>query len=58
MKIKRRQKEVYLPKDKAVQLAANHNCVSREVAEKYTDSELEEVLRVLSSDIHKFKKGW
>lgn len=36
-----------VPKARAIQIAMNHNCVSREVAEKYTDSELKEVLRQL-----------
>ena len=34
-------------KVKAIEIAMNHNCVSREVAESYTDSELREVLRSL-----------
>jgi len=39
-----------LPKvsrERAITIAMNHNCVSRETAEKYTDSELKEVLRQL-----------
>lgn len=34
-------------KEKAVEIASNHNCVSMEVARNYTDSELREVLRQL-----------
>lgn len=34
-------------KERAIQIAANHNCVSVEIAQKYTDSELREVLRHL-----------
>lgn len=34
-------------KDRAIQIAANHNCVPIEVAKTYTDSELREVLRQL-----------
>lgn len=34
-------------KQKAISIAMNHNCVSREIAEKYTDSELKEVLSQL-----------
>ena len=34
-------------REKAVTIAMNHNCVTREIAEKYTDSELKEVLRQL-----------
>lgn len=34
-------------RERAIQIAMNHNIVSREIAEKYTDSELKEVLRQL-----------
>lgn len=34
-------------KERAIRIAANHNCVPLEVAKKYTDSELREVLRNL-----------
>ena len=34
-------------KEKAIWIAMNHNCVSREIAQNYTDSELKEVLRQL-----------
>lgn len=34
-------------RERAISIAANHNCVPREVAEQYTDSELKEVLRQL-----------
>ena len=34
-------------KERAIEIAMNHNCVSLEVAERYTDSELKEVLRQL-----------
>jgi hypothetical protein len=34
-------------KEKAIQIAMNHNCVSKDIAENYTDSELREVLRQL-----------
>ena len=34
-------------KEKAIQIAMNHNCISRETADKYTDSELKEVLKQL-----------
>ncbi len=34
-------------RDKAIDIAMNTNCVSREVAEQYTDSELKEVLQLL-----------
>lgn len=32
---------------RAVEIAINHNIISRSVAENYTDSELKEILRVL-----------
>jgi hypothetical protein len=34
-------------KARAIEIAMNHNCVSHETAERYTDSELKEVLRQL-----------
>lgn len=40
-------KTVKVSKQRAIQIAMNHNCVSKEVAENYTDSELREVLRQL-----------
>ena len=36
-----------ISREKAIQIAMSHNCISREMAEKYTDSELKEVLRQL-----------
>ena len=35
-------------REKAICIAMNHNIISREIAEKYTDSELKEVLRQLN----------
>jgi len=40
-------KTIKVSKQRAIQIAMNHNCVSKEIAEKYTDSELREVLRQL-----------
>lgn len=37
-----------MSRERAVVIAANHNCVPIEVAKKYTDSELKEVLRQAS----------
>jgi hypothetical protein len=45
MKIKRTVPKV--SRQRAVEIAMNHNCVSKSIAEQYTDSELKEVLRVL-----------
>ena len=42
------KRKVYsVSREKAIEIAMNHNCVSRQIAERYTDSELKEVLRVL-----------
>lgn len=42
------KKKIYkVSKEKAIELAMNTNCISREIAERYTDSELKEVLRLL-----------
>lgn len=45
MSIKRQTPKV--SRERAIVIASNHNCVSKEVAAKYTDSELKEVLRQL-----------
>ena len=37
-----------IKKERAITIAMNHNCVSREIAERYTDSELKEILKQLS----------
>lgn len=42
-------------KERAIQLAMNHNAVSREIAERYTDSELREVLAHISNGARTFK---
>ena len=36
--------KIKVTRERAIQITMNHNCVSREIAEKYTDSELREVL--------------
>lgn len=46
MKIKRNIPKVN--KQRAIEIAMNHNCITREIAERYTDSELKEVLRHLN----------
>ena len=42
-----KRKVIKISRERAIQIAMNHNCVSREIAEKYTDSELREVLKHL-----------
>lgn len=46
--MKTRKKTYKVSKEKAIKIAMNHNCVSLEVAKRYTDSELKEVLRQAS----------
>lgn len=43
----RRKSTPKVSRERAITIAMDHNCVSREIAEKYTDSELREVLRHL-----------
>lgn len=50
MRIKRQTPKV--SRERAIVIASNHNCVSKEVAAKYTDSELKEVLRQLKLNPH------
>jgi hypothetical protein len=42
-----RRKTIKISRERAVEIAANHNVVSREIAERYTVTELKEVLRCL-----------
>lgn len=42
-----KRKIIKVSKERAIQLAMNTNGISREIAEKYTDSELKEVLKLL-----------
>jgi hypothetical protein len=41
-------KSYKVSREKAIQIAMNHNCISREIAENYTDFELKEVLSQLN----------
>jgi hypothetical protein len=41
------KKQIKISKQRAIEIAMNHNCVSKEIAERYTISELKEVLRQL-----------
>lgn len=42
------KQQIYkVSKERAIQIAADYNCVSIEIARNYTDSELKEVLRML-----------
>ncbi len=42
-----KRKVVKVSRIRAINIASNHNCVPIEIAEKYTDSELREVLKHL-----------
>lgn len=42
-----KRKIIKISKERAIELTMNLNGISREIAEKYTDSELKEVLRLL-----------
>lgn len=42
-----KQKVYSVSREKAIKIAANHNCVTIEVARNYTDSELKEILKQL-----------
>lgn len=42
-----KRKVIKVSRERAITIAMNHNIVSREIAEKYTDSELKEVLSQL-----------
>lgn len=42
-----RYTQVKVSRQSAIEIAMNHNRVSREIADRYTDSELREVLKQL-----------
>jgi hypothetical protein len=42
-----RRTKITISRLRAVQIACNHNCISIDVAEQYTISELQEVLKQL-----------
>lgn len=46
---------IKVTRERAIQIAMNHNCVSREIAERYTDSELKEVLLHASGRTYRLK---
>lgn len=56
--MKTRTKTHLISRERAIQIAMNHNCVSREIASNYTDSELKEVLLALSGGGHKLKANF
>jgi len=51
----RAKKKIYkVGRERAIEITMNHNGVSREIAENYTDSELREVLLHASGHTYKF----
>ena len=42
-----KRRVIKITRERAIRIAADHNCVSIETAQNYTDSELREVLRQL-----------
>ena len=46
---------IKVSREKAIEITMNHNGVSREIAEKYTDSELREVLLNASGRTYRLK---
>lgn len=51
-------KQIMVSRDRAIEITMNHNCVSREIAERYTDSELREVLLHASGRTYKLKANF
>lgn len=49
------RKTIKVNRERAIVLAMNHNCVPREIAEKYTDAELREVIKHVSDGAYTFK---
>lgn len=43
-----RKNIIKVAKERAIKIAMDHNCISREMAESYTDNELAEVLKAAS----------
>jgi hypothetical protein len=42
-----KRKQIKISREREITIAMNHNCVSKEIAQNYTDSELKEVLKQL-----------
>lgn len=49
------RRTIKVSRERAIEITMNHNCVSRQIAEKYTDSELKEVLSHASGRTYKLK---
>lgn len=44
-------KQITISREKAITLVANHNNIPLDIAKKYTDSEIKEVLKQISKTI-------
>lgn len=53
-----RTKVHLISRERAIEIAMAHNCVTREIASKYTDSELKEVLLHMSGRTVRFKANF
>lgn len=53
MKLKKRT--IKVSKERAIEIAMNLNCISREIAENYTNSELKECLYLASGNTYQLK---
>jgi len=51
--MKTRQQTIKVSHERAITITMNHNNVSREIAEHYTDCELKEVLKAASGRTYK-----
>lgn len=51
--MKTRQQTIKVSRERAITITMNHNNVSREIAEHYTDCELKEVLKAASGRTYK-----
>ncbi len=50
-----RAKEYKVNRERAIKIAMQHNNVSKEIAQKYSDTELKEVLKAASGRTYKLK---
>lgn len=50
-----RKKTFKVTRERAIQIAMNHNRISKDMAEGYTDSELKEVLKQASGRTYSLK---
>lgn len=49
--MKTKKRTIQVSRERAIEIAMNHNCIRREIAERYTNSELQEVLKQLGNNL-------